>query len=676
MDNNTIIAMLKQTLDPNLRGVAEQELAKVQKIIGFSPALLQIIMTETLELPVRQAGVIYLKNLVSTSWVQREYDAKAGEEVPFSVHEQDKGMLRENLVPAIVQAQDVLRVQLAICISIITKVDYPHRWTDVVDKISIYLGNPEPQYWPGALLALYQMVKNYEYKKKEERAPLYDAMNLLFPQLYAVITKCAGDPSQEAAEIRKQILKIFFALMQYILPLELLNNDFFTKWMETFNGILMSEIPESVAAIEEEERPAVIWWKEKKWVLHILTRLFERYGSPGNVLAEYKAFSEWYIKTFSNGIMTSIMKLLESYSNNVYISPRVMQQALNYVNTGVSHSITWKLIKPHLAQVMKTIIFPLMSYSQEDAELWETDPYEYIRVKFDIFEDFVSPVTAAQTLLHSICKKRKDALAQTMEFLLSVLQNPQSTPSQRDGGLHMIGTMADILLKKKNYKESMEQFLVSFVFPAFQSPQGHLRARACWMLHYFADVKYNNHNILGQAFSLTITSLLEDKEVPVKVEAAIAIQMMLSSQGDAAKKFVQPQIGDITMQLLQIIRDTENDDLTSVMQKIVCTYTEELIPLAEKICNHLVDTFAKVRRYLFLSVSCSFFTQMFSSRSWKVASRATRKPSRPWDSSTRWRPSSPSWSLNRGSTKPSSPSSSKPCITSLPTPSSSSTRKH
>ena len=81
----------------------------------------------------------------------------------------------------------------------------------------------------------------------------------------------------------------------------------------------------------------------------------------------------------------------------------------------------------------------------------------------------------------------------------------------------------------------------------------------------------------------------------MKVEAAIAIQMMLSSQGDAAKKFVQPQIGEITMQLLQIIRDTENDDLTSVMQKIVCTYTEELIPLAEKICNHLVDTFAQVR---------------------------------------------------------------------------------
>ena len=45
----------------------------------------------------------------------------------------------------------------------------------------------------------------------------------------------------------------------------------------------------------------------------------------------------------------------------------------------------------------------------------------------------------------------------------------------------MIGTMADILLKKPVYKEQMEKFLVEIVFPEFQSPHGHLRARACWV---------------------------------------------------------------------------------------------------------------------------------------------------------------------------------------------------
>ena len=70
--------------------------------------------------------------------------------------------------------------------------------------------------------------------------------------------------------------------------------------------------------------------------------------------------------------------------------------------------------------------------------------------------------------------------------------------------------------------------------------------------------------------------------------------MMLSSQGDITKAFVEPRIREITLELLKIIRETENDDLTTVMQKIVCSYTEQLIPVAVDMCNHLVETFAQV----------------------------------------------------------------------------------
>ena len=122
-----------------------------------------------------------------------------------------------------------------------------------------------------------------------------------------------------------------------------------------------------------------------------------------NVASEYKEWSEWYLKTFHqpNGILTSILKFLDDYRKGKYISPRVMQLSLNYINTAVSHALTWKILKPHILEIIKDVIFPLMSYTEKDAELWETDPYEYVRVKFDIFEDFVSPITAAQTVHNS-----------------------------------------------------------------------------------------------------------------------------------------------------------------------------------------------------------------------------------------------------------------------------------
>ena len=56
----------------------------------------------------------------------------------------------------------------------------------------------------------------------------------------------------------------------------------------------------------------------------------------------------------------------------------------------------------------------------------------------DIFEDFVSPVSAAQTLLHSACKKRKNMLQKTMQLCIEALTNVNVSAKQKDGALHMV----------------------------------------------------------------------------------------------------------------------------------------------------------------------------------------------------------------------------------------------
>ncbi|CAL1682265.1 unnamed protein product [Lasius platythorax] len=137
----------------------------------------------------------------------------------------------------------------------------------------------------------------------------------------------------------------------------------------------------------------------------------------------------------------------------------------------------------------------------------------------------------------------------------------------------------------------MEKF--SKVFPEFNSHHGHMRARACWVMHYFSEIKFKSEQILVDAIRLITNALLTDQDLPVKVEAAIALQMMLAAQ-PKAQKYIEPLIKQITLELLTIIRQTENDDLTSVMQKIVCTYTEQLMPIAVEICQHLAATFSQV----------------------------------------------------------------------------------
>lgn len=306
------------------------DLFQVHKIIGFVPSLLQVVMRNDVDMPVRQAGVIYLKNTIMQSWQDQEVEP--GQPLVFSIHEQDRAMVRDSIVEAIVMAPEPIRVQLCVCINNIIKHDFPNRWTQVVDKISIYLQNNDANGWTGAMQCLYQLVKNYEYKKSTERLPLTEAMNLLLPMMYQLMVNLLEHDSDQLVLLQKLILKIYYALTQYALPLDVISKEMFSQWMEITVKIL--DRPSNPAKLDEnsEENMELPEWKVKKWATHIMARMFERYGSPGNVVSkEYEEFAKWYLTTFSSGVLQVQFKVLAEFRNKAYVSPRVMTDILNYM---------------------------------------------------------------------------------------------------------------------------------------------------------------------------------------------------------------------------------------------------------------------------------------------------------------------------------------------------------
>ncbi|XP_051996919.1 importin-7-like isoform X1 [Xyrauchen texanus] len=592
MDLNALIEALRGTMDANLREAAERQLNEGHTQVNFVSTLLRVTMSDQLDLPIRQAGVIYLKNMVTQYWSEGE---NANSEGPTNnIPEEDRQFIRDNIVEAIIQSPERIGVQLTTCIHHMIKHDYPTRWTAIVDKIGFYLQSDKSACWLGILLCLYQLVKNYEYKKPEERQPLVAAMQIFMPMLKDRFIQLLPDPSSDSVLVQKQIFKILYALFQYNLPLELINRQNLTEWMEILKTVVDRDVPPETLQVDEDERPELPWWKCKKWALHILARLFERYGSPGNTTKEYTEFAELFLKGYAVAAQQVLLKVLYQFKEKQYVAPRVLQQTLNYINQGIAHAVTWKNLKPHIQGIIQDVVFPLMCYTDSDEELWQEDPYEYIRMKFDVFEDFISPTTAAQTLLCTACNKRKEVLQKSMGFCCQILTDPASDPRKKDGALHMIGSLAEILLKRKIYKDQMEIMLCNHVFPLFQSELGYMRARACWVLHYFCEVKFKNDQNLQKALELTRLCLINDNEMPVKVEAAIALQVLISNQEKEAKDYITPFIGPVMQALLHIVRVTENDDLTNVIQKMICEYREEVTPIAVEMTQHLAMTFNQV----------------------------------------------------------------------------------
>lgn len=289
-------------------------------------------MNGNIEDPVRVAAAIYLKNNINADWV--EIEPVPGGQIEYTIHEQDKEVIRSQIIDAIVLAPANLRTHLAGCVNTMVKHDFPGKWNGLIEKISMYLSNPDPHHWHGALLALYQVVKNYEYKTGDDRAPLGQVMKVLLPILRQRMVDLMPDESNDSLLIQKLILKIFYAFVQYHLPQDQLPQPTFLQWMEVMKQIIERPVPLAVQQMDVDDQANHHSWKCKKWALHFLARVFERYGSPGSANKEYKEFADWFIKTFSNGIITALYTILEAQTDNTkWVAPRVLQQTLNYMST-------------------------------------------------------------------------------------------------------------------------------------------------------------------------------------------------------------------------------------------------------------------------------------------------------------------------------------------------------
>lgn len=63
------------------------------------------------------------------------------------------------------------------------------------------------------------------------------------------------------------------------------------------------------------------------------------------------------------------------------------------------------------------------------------------------------------------------------------------------------------------------------------------------------------------------------------------------------------------LELLNVLKETENDDITSVVQKVIATYYDKLAPIMYEICQNLVC----ILNYFFILFgrNLGIFTSLF-----------------------------------------------------------------
>uniref|UniRef100_A0A1D1XYP0 Putative importin-7 n=1 Tax=Anthurium amnicola TaxID=1678845 RepID=A0A1D1XYP0_9ARAE len=594
MDLPSLAAVLQAALSPNPeeRKAAEESLNQFQYTPQHLVRLLQIVVNANLDLAVRQVASINFKNFVAKNWSPNE----PGE--PQKISTSDKDVVRDNILTFITQVPPLLRVQLGECLKTIIQADYPEQWPGLLHWIKRNLQMQDQQVY-GALYVLRILSRKYEFKSDEERTPVYLIVEETFPYLLSIFNKLIQivNPPLEVADLIKLICKIFWSSIYLEVPKQLFDPTIFNAWMVLFLNILERGVPAEGQPSDPELRKSWGWWKVKKWTVHILNRLYTRFGDTKLQKPESKAFAQMFQKNYAGKILECHLRLLNIVRTGEYLPDRVINLILQYLSSSISRNSMYQLLLPQLDILLFEIIFPLMCFNDNDQKLWNEDPHEYVRKGYDIIEDLYSPRTAAMDFVSELVRKRgKGNLQKFIQFIVEIFRrydeaSPEFKPyRQKDGALLAIGALCDKLKQTEPYKSELERMLVQHVFPEFGSHVGHLRAKAAWVAGQYSHINFSDQNNFHRALHCVVAGL-RDLELPVRVDSVFALRLFVEACRDLNE--IRPILPQLLDEFFKLMNEVENEDLVFTLETIVDKFGEEMAPYAIGLCQNLSAAFWK-----------------------------------------------------------------------------------
>lgn len=539
---------------------------------------------------IRQAAAVFLKNLCEKHW--ETYD----DSVPSLIPETDKAILRGSIVEAVVAASEPIRVQLLTVVRRMVRSDFPVRWGNALDQMVPLLQSGDVNRITCGLSCFLEVVSWRGGKEMKEVTEAVQSQ--VFPMLLQLGQEFLKHIEEPAAQlILKTILKCYFTAIQFRFSNWLLGGEAFLAWCQLSLAVIQSAVPAAIQALPRDELHDSRYWKMKKWAFHIQNKLMSRWGN--SKLDTHAGGAE--VTEFARAYMANmVLPVLQVYlaqchaaaEGRVVLPDRVVCLLCDFLENCLKAKKTWEALKPQAEWLIQGFVFPRLCWTEADAELWSDDAHEFIRTRLDPFDDFYSPAAACINLVVAMVKqRRKDIFMPLLAFANGLLSQAGGAPAeQRDGALYLVGSLATLLLDSKRMRGQMEGFISAFVLPELQSPQAHLRLRACWVLQQFDELQYAQEQNAVAALSGVLGCLSTDgpDALPVRVAAATALAALLDNAVVAAQ--VKPYLPRIVETILSLAGEIELDSLSYVLEDIVTQFSEEMAPWAAQLCMRLRET--------------------------------------------------------------------------------------
>lgn len=489
----------------------------------------------------------------------------------------------------------------------IIEYDYPQDLPNFVEKIIMQLTSSNDSFniVQGCMLAIKNLIGNFEYLLDEYRKPLTYLVPTIFPYLEKFAASILEKYNEQTAVTMNTILKTFHSAIHLDLPAYFINEQNLHRWMVFLKTILDSPIPANLEAPTQDEdecqkREKDVLWQNKKWCGRILQRFIQKYGNPKFENKENQGLAGLFEEKYSVSFLETFVAILFK-RKTVFISRKLLHFSLKYLFYSLRLTKTWETVHPHLEKILFEVLVPMLYLTPKDEHLWNNDPDEYVRKEEDFTQISNNNKNAAMDLIEAICQKTDPNNQSYLHLFFSyasfcMINNQDPRTKQpldlllKEALLWALGILKEPIFLEENLKIQMEAILENHVLPEFKNNIGFLRARACWIFGKYGHIEFKNPQNIKIAVE-GISLCLMDSQLPVRVKAAVALNCLLSQK--EAEDLLRPSLPKILEIYLKLMDQIDNEGIVAALEGIVDSYQDEIVPYAYDLVVHLTSAFHK-----------------------------------------------------------------------------------
>ncbi|KAJ1966324.1 importin-alpha export receptor [Dipsacomyces acuminosporus] len=581
---------LQQSLSPNAneRKQAEIYLETIELTPHFVVPLLQLVNNQATDANIRFAAALYFKNFVKRRWPQNE-------DTEDTISAEDRKAVKDEIVSLMITVPKQLQLQIGEAVSIIAENDFPEQWPELIRDLVSRLSATDYHINNGILETAHTVFKGWRSAFRSDALfkkiiMVLDEFTAPFMEVFVatdkLIDEYSGNKQALAILLHSMVLlcQIYYDLNCQDLPPFF--EDHMGEFMQTFHKYLIYTNPN---AESDDDDVAGDLEELKASICEIIELYAQRYEEVFPQLPQ-----------FVQTVWSMLTTVSAAHKYDTLVS-----KGMAFLRTVVRNPRQKQLFSSSesLQLICERIIIPNTVLPENDEELFEDDPIQFVRRDIEGSEAG-SRRQAAGDLVRGLLDQFSSETTQVMSVYIQkglerYAANPAENWRDKDVALFMVTSVAVVAsvnslgATKINELVNIADFFKTQIVQHLQSTSSDSQSP---ILKVDA-IKYVNifrsqlpRELLLQALPLLAQHLAHPNPV-VSTYAAIAIERILVLKKDSSLLFGPNDIQPLAEGMLGHIFSSfdgadspqklaENDYLMKAVMRIILATRTNIIPLA------------------------------------------------------------------------------------------------